>query len=362
MRKQYPGITLFKLIGALLVLMGHVHIPELYKEYGRVAGLQQASAFVVPCFYMISGFLACKGWRKAARPQAYIRHYLGWLAGIYAVLCAVAQLTGTGLQAQYAPGAWHNAVLPLARLYGLFPPYPALWFVPPLLVGVAFCYYFQRRGQLRWALALTVAGFVGAQLLSGTLRAGLEASVGTLSFYNWRYAELLTLAAVNYLGFACPFILAGVLIACHEAAFAAWPAKWLATAALGSMALEFLVLHWLVRGPYTYNLILSIVPLGIWLFYGLLRIKSKVINRYQAPIGRFSGLMYFLHMPMLVANAMLMGVRTTSVCLWQQPLPLGSALALMLLTTLEVAGLTWALGWRQARRANLRPVAEVAVA
>jgi len=356
MRKYYPGITLFKLAGALLVLMGHITIPTLYFQYGQVPGLQQAVAAIVPCFYMISGFLAYKGWMGTARPQGYIRRYLGGLAALYATLCGLALLLGNGTQAVYSAGAWHNAVLPLLRVYLVVGPYTSLWFVPPLLVGVAFCYYCQQRGRLRWAIGLAVVGFVAAQLLGGTWRVALEATAGNVGLYHWKYSELLKLAVVNYLGLAVPFILAGVLVARHEAAFVALPAWRLAVLALGSTGLEFLLLGRLVQGPYTYlthPLILSILPVGVWLFYGVLHISSNGIRRYHAAINRFSALLYFSHQLLLPLSLSVLGLTIMDV--WNRRLTAGQTLGVMLLTVLQVGLLAWVAGRLLARRPPAAP-------
>ncbi|MDO7884525.1 acyltransferase family protein [Hymenobacter cheonanensis] len=352
MRKYYPGITLFKLLGALLVLLGHVAIPRLFFLYGRVPGLQQATAAIVPCFYIISGFLAYRGWTGAARPAAYVRRYLGGLALVYAVMCGVAVITGNGTPVvYYAPGAWHNAVLPLVQTYLVYGPYGALWFIPPLLFGVTFCYYFERRGWLRWAVVLAGVGFLAAQAVSGTLRVLLEAGAGNLAFYHWHYATLLTQAVTRNLGWGVPFVLAGVLVARHEAAFMALAGWRLAFLTLGGLALEILVLRQFVRGTYTWlthPLILALPLVGLWLFYGVLHLPEMGLRRYQAASNRFSALLYFLHQPLLALNLSLSGWAVTDM--WNSKLTTGQITQVMALTIMQAGLLTWGVGRLLARR------------
>lgn len=361
MRKYYPGITLFKVVGSLLVLMGHVHIPQLFTVYGRVPGLQQAAAAVVPCFYTVAGFLAYKGWTSAARPQTYIRHYLGWLVAAYAALSALALLLGNGSRAVYGAGAWHNAVLPLAKIYLVTGPYGVLWFIPPLVAGVAFCYYFQRRGWLAWAVGLALVGFLAAQLLAGTLRVVLEAVGSNPALYHWRYSDLLKLAVTNYLGLGLPFVLLGVLLAHREAAFIRLPGWQVAGVALGGLGAELLLLAPLAPPTYdwfSYPLIVSMVPLGAWLFYGLLHMRGARVQRYHAVLNRFSALLYFLHMLLLPFSLAIIGFGLDDII--YQRLTTGQIAAVMVLTLLQVAVLNWLAGWLLARQP--RPARAVASA
>ena len=357
MRKYYSGITLFKLVGSLLVLMGHVRIPDLYAEYSRIPGLQQAVSFIVPCFYLISGFLAYKGWAGAVQPGVYIRRYLGGLAAVYVGLCVLALAIGNGNHVFYETSAWHNMILPMFKLYLVIGPYPSLWFVPPLLVSVAFCYHCQQRGWLRWAVGLAAAGFVAAQLVFGSLRVVLEAAGSHVPWQGWLYAELLQTTMFNYFGMALPFVLAGVLVARREAAFVALPARQLAAWALSSLALEIGLLRWLAPADYTYPLIVSALPIGLWVFYGLLHLRFDGIRRYHTVVGRFSAVLYFLHYPLVLANMRLL--RLPASANWQLHIAIGPALLLMLLTVLETVLLTWLLGWGLPRPASRPPAMAV---
>ena len=349
MRKYYPGITLFKLIGCLLVLFGHVRLPTVYLQLSEhIAGLKQAMAFTVPCFYMISGFLAYKGWTGAANPRRYIGRYVGWIGGFYLLMCVVALVTGTGTPL----GAWvwpvRNMVLPLAKLYLVIGPYASMWFIPPLVFGVLVCYYCQRAGRLAWAIWMAVAGFVLAQLLDGALRQVLHNWHLDAFMYHTRYgyAELLTLAVSNYFGIGFPFVLAGVLVARHEERFCSLPGRRLAAVALASLAIEYMLLRWLsAGGSYRFGLVMSMVPVELWLFYGVLHIQSVSIRKHHAFINRFSIILYFLHMPLLYLNAQWLGQSTEFLYFnWsKQTMTVGQSVLHLLLAVAEAVLLTLAL-------------------
>src|SRR5690349_3999591 len=90
MRTFYPGITLFKLAGAILVLAGHaLLIPSMMvMELPPLASfLMLEGRVVVPVFYVVSGFLLYKGWSHARNPASYVRRYGVRIATVYAVFC-----------------------------------------------------------------------------------------------------------------------------------------------------------------------------------------------------------------------------------------------------------------------------------
>lgn len=360
MRKYYPGITLFKLIGCLLVLFGHVRLPVLYAQLSQhIVGLQQAMAFTVPCFYMISGFLAYKGWTGTSHPGRYIRHYVGWVGGFYLLLCVVALATNTGTEL----GKWlwpiRNMVVPLLKVYLVLGPYPSLWFIPPLLFGILVCYGCHRAGHLSWAVWLGVVGFVLAQLLNGTLRQVLHVlHLDTIMYHTrYGYADLLAQTVSNFFGAGLPFVLAGVLVARHEERFYSLPGWRLAALALGSLAVEYAVLRWLAAGNYQFALVISMVPIGLWLFYGVLHIQSTSIQKHHALINRFSIVLYFLHILLLQLNTLLLGQSWKKLFYinWHHPVMTpGQSVLYLLLTLAEAALLTLLLHTYLNRRHRAR--------
>jgi len=359
MRKYYSGITVFKLVGALVVLFGHIRLPEVYGQLAaHFIGLNQAMAFTVPCFYIVSGFLAYKGWAQAPSPGRYIRGYLGWLGGAYVVLCLWHVITNT-LPALVAGYQQHT--LPVQQLHWLFEvvfvsgPSLALWFIPPLLLGVGVAYFFERRGQLRTALLVAALGFGLAQLADGSLRGLVEALGGAgWAPYQLRQEWLLRTMLSGYLGIGLPSVLLGVVVARHEAAFLGLGARRLALVAGPALALELLLLNWALPG-YPYRLLCSMVPISLLLFYGVLAIRLDGIRRYHALINRFSALSFFTHMYLIALNRALLGVVGPDLSPRQ-------ALACWLLTAAEVVLLTALLTVVLRRYPARRPVPAAASA
>ncbi|MDG0791796.1 hypothetical protein OMP38_13695 [Cohnella ginsengisoli] len=57
-------------------------VPEQQYQFALLA-----LRVIVPCFYVVSGFLVYQGWSHAAAPGAYVRKYVTRIAIIYAFFC-----------------------------------------------------------------------------------------------------------------------------------------------------------------------------------------------------------------------------------------------------------------------------------
>jgi hypothetical protein len=95
------------------------------------------------------------------------------------------------------------------------------------------------------------------------------------------------------------------------------------------------------------------LPVGLLLFYGVLRMRADGIRRYHALINRFSMVAYFLHVPLINLTARLLG--------WPpRHLSLEQGLLVALLITLQVVLLTAGLHrYLERRRADRPPTLQV---
>jgi hypothetical protein len=340
MRKYYSGITVFKLAGSLLVLLAHIKLPPVYLALThRLGGLAQAMAVVVPCFYMVSGFLAYKGWAHARRPGHYIRSYLMWVSGVYGLFCTyyLATTTLPDLLTNYR--AHTSLASPLHMLFEVFVvkgPVFSLWFVPPLLFGVSVTYLFERRDQFKLVCGLAALGFITAQLTSGSLCALLDSN-GYSSFWtSGKHAPLLAQIMASYLGIGFPFVVAGAWVARHEARFQALPVKLLATTSVLVFIGEIWFLTRAGGASHQHFLVLSMAPISLLLFHGVLHLQLPGIGAYHALINRFSMVVFFLHPFLIEINSWLCG--------WvPYKLTAEQALACVLLTLPETLLFTWLL-------------------
>lgn len=352
-RKYYSGITVFKLVGSVLVLLGHIKLPETYAQLAQhLIGLEQMMAFTVPCFYIVSGFLAYKGWAHTAHPGRYLRRYLLWIGAAYGLFFVyyLATTVVPGWVASYQAGQWSGQQLkPLFEIVFVYGPSPALWFIPPLVFGVVVAYWFERRGRLGLGIGLTAVGYVLAQLDTGTLRVLVEWLGGSPWVYHFRHARLLELLLSSYLGVGLPSVLLGVWAAGHEAAFRQLRGRRLAGVAVLMLGAEVGFLSAVLPGAYTYRMVFSVLPVSLLLFYGVLRLRLDGIRRYHVLINRFSIVAYFLHIPLIGLNAHLLGTTMGHLSPWQ-------ALGCAVLTMGQAAGLTALLSAVLNRRSA--PVAE----
>jgi len=334
MRKYYPGITLFKLIGSLLVVLTHIKLPLIYAQLNKnIAGLHNFVAVIVPCFYVVSGFLAYQGWFNSKNRHLYIRRYLMWIFSVYIIFFLFYIIEHT------LPLFWHYGFIPhflfdqfkdLLEKFFIKGPNPALWFVPPLFFGVIVSYYFITRKKIRLVIVLASSGFIFAQFLSGTLRVLLESFISsTANILNIHIIRL----SVQYLGFGLPFVLTGVLLGKYETAFLQTKANLLWSITLASVLIEGIYLHYFVVGTYHYQLIFSMIPIAILTFYNILNIKADGIRQYHKFLNAYTIIIYFCHFYLISINLQILGLKLPDVTTQQSGLCL-------LLTFMECLVLT----------------------
>jgi hypothetical protein len=311
MRKYYPGITIFKLIGAILVLSGHVRIPQFYKELAfHVTGLEQFFFMIVPCFYIVAGFLAYNGWSHAKNPDQYIKRYLGWITGLYVAIFLL-KLVATLVQASLKTGLTAHVLgrLFIKSLYGLLVigPMMSFWFIPPLIFGITFSYLFNGKGKLLYAGIIAVICFLAAQAIGGTLRAMIDLSFGDIQLFHIKHIQLYQNALVKYAGKGFPFVLMGIVLAKYQDWFLNINSRKLTLTVVGFTLTEGLFLNYFVGGRFPYDVVLSIVPLSIWMFYGLLKVKNDKLKTYHKQINLLSIVIYFAHFIFININLYLLG-------------------------------------------------------
>ncbi|WP_138756495.1 acyltransferase family protein [Paenibacillus sinopodophylli] len=313
MRKFYPGITLFKLAGSLLVLTAHVMLFRYVALMPGQAVIQftsLATRVVVPCFYVVAGFLAYKSWCHAENPHAYMLQYLKRIGMIYSLFCCIfiatfiiPKLVSDGFTA--ANLFIQAKVLVIA--FFLNGPFIQFWFIPPLVFGLLAAYWLIRKQYIRLAVSLALAGFVIMQFVSGSLKTVLGISAESFSSIDSAYIEYLYLFATRYIGFGLTFVIAGVLIAKYEEWFLQLQIKRLLLFAFILTTMETLLLLQLSEWTTDYKLAFSMLPNTLIIFYGILHIQSQTVHKFNKAIGLFSVVMFFGHILFMQANMRLFG-------------------------------------------------------
>lgn len=370
MRTFYPGITMFKLAGAILVLVAHallipsaaaMALPPL------ASFLMLESRVIVPCFYLVSGFLLYKGWTHADKPAAYVRRYILRIAAVYAVFCLI--FAFEFIVPALAGGGWglSNLVLQSKIMFmAVFVngPLIQLWFIPPLLFGAFASYWMVQRMSLRTIVIVIASAYIMIQLGSGSLLgvfgfgggldgateagAGAGAVMDSAGDTPLDYAVLW---ATRYIGFGLTFVVMGALIARYEGRFLGMRIR---KALLGAAALTIVETALLTAfAPWTdaYKLTFSMIPNTALLFYGVLRIRGAAITVHHRLLNLFSIVAFVGHIPFMRLNAWLLGWGgTMELALWQQALQ-------TLLTFAECLALTMLLSrGNSAARSGARPL------
>lgn len=343
MRKFYPGITLFKLAGAILVLASHaLFIPSITAmELPDAASfLMLESRIVVPCFYVVSGFLLYNGWSHAAKPAAYVRRYLIRIALVYAALCLLfvfEHIVPALLQGGFGLSNLFLQAKILAMAVFVNGPLIQLWFIPPLLFGAAASYWMLNRLKPGMIIAVLAAAYLAIQFISGSLLSVSEAWVegSTLLSYG-------VTAATRYIGFGLTFVTIGALLAKYEEKLQHLNVRTFAAAAITLAAAETALL--IAFAPWTdaYKLTVAIVPNTMLLFYGVLRIRSSAITAHHKLFNLFSIVTFLAHIPFMRLNGWLFGwSMSMEAATWQLTLQ-------TMLTFVECAALTLILHRRSA--------------
>jgi hypothetical protein len=302
MRKYYPGITLFKLIGSLAVVLDHIKLPSGYSEMNKqITGLHSLMV-VVPCFYIISGFLAYQGWLHSDNSKQYIRKYLMWILtvymfffGFYIIEHIIPQLVHYG----FIPHLLRDQAIDILQKLFDTGPTLALWFIPPLVFGVVSSYYFESRNKIKLGIVVVAVAFILTVLLHGTLRVIIESYIGKLTALESRVSLTFIDLAIKYLANGLTFVFVGVLIGKYINQFLMIRAAYFIAFAVAFTALEIAYLNYALDGAYPYLLVFSMLPLAVLAFRGILRIKLAGVRTHHKYINVFTIVLYFCHVTLM---------------------------------------------------------------
>jgi hypothetical protein len=350
MRRYYPGITIFKLAGSVLVLLDHglfyFYIVEMPNQQMRF--VINILSVIVPCFYMIAGFLAYKGWSNAKSSRLYVRKYLTWILVVYGFFCLMfivenilPELINKGLTFN---NLFFQAKILLMTII-LNGPYMQFWFIPPLIFGILVSYWFYEKGLLRLGVILALGGFLLSQFTSGTLRGVFDLLISGLTFLNPRYVEYIATFIKGYLGNGFIFVLVGVILAKYEERFFQIKVRTILIPAIILTSLETVFLFRFVEWSLEYALVFCVLPNTILLFYGVLHIKSQVVQAFHKVINLFSIIIYFCHILFMKLNLFILNWSPTSMNNFQ-------FFIYLFLTLVECAALTYLLTYREKRNAS----------
>lgn len=307
MRNYYPGITLFKLTGALLVVTAHAlliplmqEVPEQQYQFALLA-----LRIIVPCFYVVSGFLVYQGWTHAAVPGAYVRKYATRIGVIYGFFCFLFMIRFTFPALQTGGLGLSNLFLQTKILvYAVFlnGPFLQLWYIPPLLFGVLISYWLWARNRLLIGMIAAGVGYAICQLISGSLRAfPHDFPLGPFSLLEGYQDDLISLFT-RYFGFGLTFVLLGAVLARKEQPFLRLKPRSLWMPAIVLTLFETGLLLSFADWNEKYKLAFSLIPNTILLFYGILRVPLKEVQKYHKAINLFSIIAFVCHIPLMELN------------------------------------------------------------
>ncbi|MGO4549324.1 acyltransferase family protein [Paenibacillus sp. 2TAB23] len=313
MRKFYPGITLFKLAGSLLVLVAHlmlIRYMALLPGQAIIQFTSLATRIVVPCFYVVAGFLAYKSWTHADSPRSYMLKYFKRIGIIYALFCCLF-IAGSIFPKLVSDGLGTGNLMIQAKVLFmaifLNGPFIQFWFIPPLVFGLLAAFVLFQKQYFRLAAGLALLGFVSMQFVSGSLKTVLGITAESYSSIDPIYIGYLYLFVTRYIGFGLTFVIIGALIAKYEEGFLKLNMKRMVTFAIVLTIVETALLLIFSEWTTDYKLAFSMLPNTLIIFYGLLRIQSKTVHQYNKAISLFSMVVFFGHILFMQVNMKLFG-------------------------------------------------------
>ncbi|CAI6083532.1 acyltransferase family protein [Cohnella sp. JJ-181] len=338
MRNYYPGITLFKALGCVLVVFSHeLFIPLMATMENRqlsFVGLPLST--VVPGFYLVAGFLAYQGWTRADDPGRYVRRYVWRIAAVYGLLCLLnigRQVAGAVLHGDTSASGLLALGKRIALRVFVEGAYQQLWFIPPLIFGMLVSYALISRRRLRlWAVIASLS-FAAAQSVAGTPSGPVNAALSGL--FGGEGMDVISAVAVNYGGFGLVFVGAGVLLARHEEAFKRLPVLRLLAFTLLLASAETAYLMSAVDWNEAYRLAFSTLPASVLMFYGILRIRWAAVKRHHRLLNRFSLVTFFGHTLFIKLDLLALGWTYVETDAWQGTL-------VSCVTLLQCAAVTYA--------------------
>ncbi|SFB09774.1 Acyltransferase family protein [Cohnella sp. OV330] len=338
MRNYYPGITLFKVLGCILVVFSHeLFLPLMSTLDNRqlsFAGLSFGT--VVPGFYLIAGFLAYQGWTRAAHAGIYVKRYVSRIAIVYGLLCLLntgRQIAGAILHGDTSASGLLALGKRVALRIFVEGAYQQLWFIPPLIFGMLVSYALVSAGRERQLIGYAALSLAAAECLAGTPSGLVRAAWPDL--FGSESAHMAAKALVNYGGFGLVFVGAGVLLARREEAFKRLPVRPL-LALTGLLAAAETAFLWETADwSDDYRLAFSTLPASILMFYGIARIRWDAVRRHHRLLNRFSLVTFFGHTLLIKLDLLVFGWTNANPVVLQEVLLSCLALA-------QCAALTYA--------------------
>lgn len=309
------------MLGSLIVMAAHIILsPYLTRlqdlpQWG-LGYLFNGLKIIVPCFYMISGFLVYQGWSHAGRSRSYIIKYATRFTLIYLLFClafAVEFVIPVLIRDFNLPQLMLQAKI-MFMVFALNGPYIQLWFFPPLIFGVLASFFLLTRYSNRVILTVLTASFLSGQLAFGTLRALLDKIFGGVPLLETRWGSYAELFIARDLGYGLTFVLLGALLAKHEEAFTGIRLRNLLIPSAALFMLESALLVIFIPWRADYSLSLGMLPLSAVLFYGVLRIRNRGgLQARHSFINLFSMVIFLAHIPLIKLNGwMLSGLHLSA--------------------------------------------------
>jgi hypothetical protein len=336
-RKYYPGITLFKLIGSILVVFTHIGLPNVYAQLNKsIIGLHSFVAIVVPCFYIISGFLAYQGWSNSKYPRLYIKRYVMWIGSVYLLFLSyyiLEHVVPLFIHYGFVRHLIFSQAVKILDIFFITGPNAALWFIPPLIFGTICCYYLHSTRKLSLAAKLAVASFIITLCMYGTLRMLLESIYGNIAFLRNTYVNIGMAVFYKYAGFGFTFVFAGTLLGKYENKFLQLKAPLFMCLTMILVVMEIALLNYIAVGYSIHYFVFSMIPLSVLAFYGILKVKANWVYAHHKLLNTFTVITFFCHIYFIDINIRVLGYHLNGATIQQTT-------SCLLLTLIEASVVT----------------------
>ena len=213
--RVYCGIDLVKLICAMLVVL--LHTIEGNNSWYSNEIKYVFTSFAVPFFFLVSGFMFCRGVQRAENPYNYFLRYERKLLKIYFIWAVVIYLPfelNTYLNKYNGSSIFRIALL-LLRRYILIGPGP-YWYIWALLLSIVFIYYCIVNNKDRLLLIMVLMGLLVEIMYTG-FRHVLSGNMLFDLLFNTMYYVFS--GERNFILYGIPFVGIGCMIYKYEIQF-----------------------------------------------------------------------------------------------------------------------------------------------
>ncbi|MDF2539863.1 MAG: Acyltransferase family [Herbinix sp.] len=286
----YSGITLFKLLGSIMIMIFHLWTQRFITEdYNYFMNVGQS---VVPTFFLISGFLLYDSLNRRSNPLAYLRKRSRNYIAAFVIMQIVVLIQ------VYIPILLSSGITPylIVRYIGdviLGFSFAQLWFIPPFVLGTIISgLLFIYKKERKFLYLIVITAIVAAAFYQ--FHPVWQKLLHMENNENYKYIKSLLKIPNNYITNGVFLIFTGMYLSKHKEVLKKWRIAFWLPPLIALTWLESFVYHKVFLWSPPFNGFMM-YPWALFFTVFILKIKKPNLERYGYVLNTFTILMFFLH-------------------------------------------------------------------